>query len=123
MQYVERSRPARIGATQMEDPEAQLAREEWQASVWADVAGLPSRQRIAVTLRFAEGMTYQQIGEATGCAPGTAKTRVHHGLKRLKERFGKETFDGTPGRPTEEASSRLPRSRETQPAIEMTSKS
>lgn len=67
------------------DPSTELAHQQWRESLWADVATLPPSQRDAVLLRFAEEMTYQQIAETLGCAEGTAKTRVHHGLKRLRQ--------------------------------------
>ncbi len=90
LQYVQRSDAVERTMSQTEDPQTVLARSQWQASVWADVARLPAAQQIAVTLRFAEGMPYAQIAEATGCAIGTAKTRVHHGLKRLRQQLDVE---------------------------------
>ena len=68
----------------LHDPNTELAERQWRESVWADVAKLPSPQRDAITLRFAQEMSYDEIAEAIGCAVGTAKTRVHHGLKRLR---------------------------------------
>lgn len=68
-----------------EDPQSVMAAEQWRDSIWADVARLPIEQRMAVTLRFAEGMSYDQIAKAVNCASGTAKSRVHHGLKKLRE--------------------------------------
>lgn len=68
-----------------ENPETLLAQSQWRESVWAEVARLPKPQRDAVTLRFANELGYEQIAEIVGCAVGTAKTRVHHGLKRLKQ--------------------------------------
>ena len=66
------------------DPATELAHRQWRESVWAHVAELPESQREALVLRFAEEMTYQQIADILGCAEGTAKTRIHHGLKRLR---------------------------------------
>ncbi len=78
-EYVSRNPPE-----QTRDPKAEFAYQQWRESLWASVARLPEPQRDAVLLRFAEGMTYEQIAETVGCAVGTAKTRVHHGLKRLR---------------------------------------
>lgn len=83
-QYIERGEHLELGATNELDPQTQLAQQQWRDSIWAEVAELPNAQREAVTLKFAEEMNYQQIAETLGCAVGTAKTRVHHGLKRLK---------------------------------------
>jgi RNA polymerase sigma-70 factor, ECF subfamily len=68
------------------DPQTELASKEWRQSIWALVAKLPRPQRDAVTLRFAENLTYEEIADTLGCSVGTAKTRVHHGIKRLRER-------------------------------------
>ena len=67
-----------------EDPQIEFAKQQWRDSVWAEVAKLPESQREAVALRFAEEMSYEEIAHVTGCAVGTAKSRVHHGLKRLR---------------------------------------
>ncbi len=81
---------------QVLDPRTALAHQQWRESVWASVAKLPEPQRVAVVLRFAEEMTYQQIGEALGCAEGTAKSRVHHGLKRLRQNSQEENIVTAP---------------------------
>ncbi len=62
-----------------------LARSEWNQSVWADVAALPRKQAEAVLLHFGQQLTYEETADALRCAVGTAKSRVHHGLKRLRE--------------------------------------
>ena len=89
-QYVARHQPSPSS-----DPKFEHARQQWRDSIWRDVAKLPNHQRDAVLLRFAEGMSYEQIARAVGCAKGTAKTRVHHGLKKLRSRL--------PNRPIEPA--------------------
>ena len=91
MQYVERGGGEQRTISQTEDPSTMLAQSQWRESVWADVARLPAPQQTALTLRFAEEMSYEQIAETIGCAAGTAKSRVHHGLKRLRLRHGNET--------------------------------
>lgn len=74
------------------DPPTQLAQQQWRESVWADVAKLPAAQRDAITLRFANEMSYDEIAAVVGCAVGTTKTRVHHGLKRLREQGNRDAF-------------------------------
>jgi len=56
-------------------------------TIWNFVRALPAPQRQAIVLRFGEGMTYEQIGQVAGCPVGTAKSRVFHGLKTLRERL------------------------------------
>lgn len=69
-----------------EDPAAKLASQAWRESLWSEVAKLPPRQQQVVMLRFAEGFTYQQIADSCGCPLGTAKTRLHSALLRLRDR-------------------------------------
>ena len=83
--YIERSDPPVV-----DDPQIALSQSQWRESVWSAVAKLPVPQRDAVTLRYAEGLSYEQIAEVLGCACGTAKTRVHHGLKRLRNEDAQE---------------------------------
>jgi RNA polymerase sigma-70 factor (ECF subfamily) len=113
MNYVDRN-----NVIESEDPQTRLAREQWRKGVWADVARLPQRQRVAVTLRFAEGMSYEQIGEAIGCAPGTVKSRIHHGIKRLRQRLAGDLIEGSA-----EGSSHMTSDLEVQPAIHIASRS
>lgn len=70
----------------VEDPAANLASRAWRESLWAEVAKLPARQQQVIILRFAEGFSYQQIADACGIPLGTAKTRLHGALNRLRER-------------------------------------
>jgi RNA polymerase sigma-70 factor (ECF subfamily) len=49
---------------------------------------LPTKQRLAVTLRIQSGLSYAQIGEAIDCSEGSARVNYHLGIKRLKELAG-----------------------------------
>jgi RNA polymerase sigma factor (sigma-70 family) len=55
------------------------------AEVWAVVAELPSKQRAAVTLRFAADLPHREIAEALGCSQEAARRSLHEGLKRLRK--------------------------------------
>jgi RNA polymerase sigma-70 factor (ECF subfamily) len=46
---------------------------------------LPEYQRIVVVLKFYERMTYQDIADVLCCPLGTVKSRMHQGLKKLRE--------------------------------------
>lgn len=46
---------------------------------------LPFEQRVAVSLRDVEGLTYEEIAEITGSAIGTVKSRIARGRERLRE--------------------------------------
>jgi RNA polymerase sigma-70 factor (ECF subfamily) len=52
---------------------------------------LPDNQRVVLTLKFWEEMTYAEIAEILMCPPGTIKSRTHNALKRLKETLGGES--------------------------------
>ena len=63
----------------------------------AALSDLRGRQRDAVLLRHQQGLTYAEIALALGVREGTAKTLVHRGLARLRERL--EPWDpGAAGR-------------------------
>jgi RNA polymerase sigma-70 factor, ECF subfamily len=46
---------------------------------------LPPKQRLAVTLRAQQGLSYQEIARTMGCTEGAARVNYHLGVKRLKE--------------------------------------
>jgi len=46
---------------------------------------LPEKQRLAVTLRVQEGLSFREIGDAIGSSEGAARVNYFHGIRRLKE--------------------------------------
>lgn len=48
------------------------------------VARLPEQQRIAVVLRFYEGLSGREIADLVGCRESTVWTRLYAGLARLR---------------------------------------
>lgn len=52
--------------------------------LWAQVRGLPPRQRAAVTLHYAADLDYAAIGKAIGCSPDAARRSAHEGIKKLR---------------------------------------
>ncbi|MFB0519184.1 MAG: RNA polymerase sigma factor [Acidobacteriota bacterium] len=63
--------------------EHQLIKQEEEEIVKRSILRLPSRQREVILLRHYEGLTYREISAVVGCPLGTAKTRFHHGIKKL----------------------------------------
>jgi RNA polymerase sigma-70 factor (ECF subfamily) len=46
---------------------------------------LPEKQRLAVTLRLQQGLSYEEVAAALECTEGAARVNYHLGLKRLRE--------------------------------------
>lgn len=48
------------------------------------LAGLPARQRAAVVLRHAQGLSVAQTAELLGCSEGTVRSQASRGLDKLR---------------------------------------
>ena len=57
-------------------PEHLLLTDEIRETVRNTVAGLPEDLRVAITLREAEGMSYDEIAHAMDCPIGTVRSRI-----------------------------------------------
>lgn len=53
-------------------------------ALWQLVAALPAAQRSAVTLRYYEGFSVEEVSQALGCSPGTVKSNTSRGLASLR---------------------------------------
>ena len=78
-----------------DDPAVQLAALQWRESIWSEVAKLPSQQQHAILLRFQQGLSFEEIAKVQNCPVGSAKTRVHYGLKKLRPNLVKEDLSET----------------------------
>ncbi len=69
------------------DPEtaALAAREAARARTFLEA--LPEKQRLAVTLRVDEGLSFREIGELIGSSEGAARVNYFHGIRKLRERM------------------------------------
>lgn len=54
------------------------------------LAGLPTRQRAAVALRFYDDLAFAEIGLILGCPESTARSYVHRALERLRAQLKEE---------------------------------
>jgi RNA polymerase sigma factor (sigma-70 family) len=52
--------------------------------VWARVRALPPKQRAALTLRYAGGLTHAEVAAALGTSEEAARRSAHEGLKTLR---------------------------------------
>lgn len=69
-------------------PDQSALQVEWAQSLWSTVATLPTPQREAVVLRYAEGLSHEAIAVILGCPAGTVKSRIHHGILALRRALG-----------------------------------
>jgi RNA polymerase sigma factor (sigma-70 family) len=63
--------------------------EERRRRVRAALAELSTPLREALLLRYAEDLRYDEIAAVVGAGESTLRSRVHHGLKALKEKLEK----------------------------------
>lgn len=49
------------------------------------LATLPEKQRMSVTLRIEEGLSFREVGEVIGSSEGAARVNYFHGIRRLRE--------------------------------------
>ena len=56
--------------------------------VWDTIKDLKAEQSQVIHLRFAAGLSYAQIAQALGIPIGTVRSRLHRGLKDIREHIG-----------------------------------
>lgn len=66
-------------------PGSGIEQAERAARVLRSLAKLPAKQREVVHLRFYAEDSLEGIAVALGCSLGTVKSRLHHGLERLRQ--------------------------------------
>ncbi|MBX6396532.1 MAG: RNA polymerase sigma factor [Alicyclobacillaceae bacterium] len=67
------------------DPAQEVEWRELHRHLWKTVGRLPPLYRLVVTLRHQEGMSYQEIAEATDLPVGTVKTYLFRARNKLKQ--------------------------------------
>jgi RNA polymerase sigma-70 factor (ECF subfamily) len=65
------------------DPQQLLEQRERQDRLGDAIGQLSDDMREVVVLRFASGLSYEEIAEVIGCASGTVASRLHRALHRL----------------------------------------
>jgi RNA polymerase sigma factor (sigma-70 family) len=55
------------------------------SELWEAVRELPTKQRGAVVLRYANDLSHGEIGKVLGCSEEAARRSVHEGMKKLRE--------------------------------------
>jgi len=76
---------AREVATADLDPAAATALNAEAERARAMLGMLPEKQRLSVSLRTEDGLSFREIGEITGSSEGAARVNYFHGIRRLRE--------------------------------------
>ena len=58
--------------------------------IWAEVAGLPDKQRAALVLRYALDLPHREIGAVLDCSEAAARRSLHEGISKLRESRAEE---------------------------------
>jgi RNA polymerase sigma-70 factor (ECF subfamily) len=64
--------------------EAALERRGVRRQVWEALQSLSPNLREAIVLRYLGGLPYKEVGQAMGCNPKTAESRVRLGLEAMR---------------------------------------
>ena len=67
------------------DPSTEVTLRSEVDRVRAAVDELPQKQRLSVSLRIDDGLSFREIGEIIGSSEGSARVNYHHGIRRLRE--------------------------------------
>jgi RNA polymerase sigma-70 factor, ECF subfamily len=74
-----------------------LIRSQTRGSIQAAIGRLSPELRMAVVLRYTQGLSYDEMAEALNCAKGTVASRLNRAHKELARRLshlgGREMFD------------------------------
>ncbi len=62
-------------------------------TLWRSVQALPEKQRDAVLLVYAEGMSHKEAAELIGCKENTVSWHIHKAKDALKENMASEDID------------------------------
>lgn len=80
----QRSDANKILASGESSPEEALLRQEERAKIEQSLLMLPVSRRMAVIMRDIEGLSYEEIADATHVSLGTVKSRIARGREELK---------------------------------------
>jgi len=75
----------------IEAPDVLLEAAEMERMMQAAIETLEEDHRLLIVLRDVEELSYEEIGEVTGLAEGTIKSRLHRARMGIKEYLAKHT--------------------------------
>jgi len=67
------------------DPEEEVLMNTEAQRARAMMERLPEKQRLSVSLRVEDGLSFREIGSAIGSSEGAARVNYFHGIRRLRE--------------------------------------
>lgn len=76
-----------------DSPEGLLLRDELRQTMEATIDELPEELRLAITLREADGLTYEEIAQTMDCPVGTVRSRIFRAREALDKSI-KPLLDG-----------------------------
>ena len=70
------------------DPDVteRLTVEDRAQRIRRELETLPDKQRMAVSLRIFEGLSFREVAELIDSSEGAARVNYHHGIRKLRER-------------------------------------
>jgi RNA polymerase sigma-70 factor (ECF subfamily) len=68
-----------------EKPDEFVERQELNHMIQVAISTLPVEQRVVVVLSDVQGLSYQEIAQATGLSLGTVKSRLSRGRAKLRD--------------------------------------
>lgn len=69
----------------VEGPDALLATDELEKTIFDAIDRLPEELKIAVTLREFEGLSYEEIAEVMECPVGTVRSRIFRAREAIEK--------------------------------------
>jgi RNA polymerase sigma-70 factor (ECF subfamily) len=68
-----------------QDPEEKVLMKTEAQRARTMMERLPEKQRLSVSLRVEEGLSFREIGTVIGSSEGAARVNYFHGIRRLRE--------------------------------------
>lgn len=80
----------RLAQSEILSPDARLTARHERAAVLTALEQLPEKFRVPLVLRFVDELPYDDIATIIDRTPSTARSRVHYGLRALRQRLPAE---------------------------------
>ena len=78
----------KVNVATQDHQESDLSQQDLQATIRAEVEKLPPKQKMALSLRIFEDMSFAEIAEVMSCPYDTAKANYRHALMKLRHSLG-----------------------------------